>query len=90
MVFHGYATTGFTQLIQGTEQMEIEDKQDKGYIAVWLTKAEQELYDFSNITTLLLSKADSPKCKVVYFLSGNEDLCKNMEGLLLANLRQQH
>lgn len=87
MVSPGHATTGFTRLIQGAEQMEIEDKQDKGYIAVWLTNAEQELYGQSKLTTLLLSKAESPKCKVVYFLSGSEDLCKNTEGLLLANLK---
>ena len=67
--------------------MEIVNKQDKGYIAVWLTNEEQQLYDCSKLTPLLLNKADSPKCRIVYFLSRSEDLCKNMEGLLLANLR---
>lgn len=67
--------------------MEIVNKQDKGYIAVWLTNEEQQLYDRSKLTSLLLNKADFPKCRIVYFLSGSEDLCKNMEGLLLANLR---
>ena len=67
--------------------MEIDDNRDKGYIAVWLTNEEQKLYDRKKITSLLLSKAESPKCKVVFFLSGSEDLCRNTEGLLLANLK---
>ena len=67
--------------------MEIEYKQDKDYIAVWMTNAEQKLYDRSKLTSLLLSKDESPKCKVVFFLSGSEDLCRNTEGLLLANLK---
>jgi len=67
--------------------MEIIDKQDNGYIAVWLTNEEQQLYDRGKLTPLLLNKAESQKCKIVYFLSGSEDLCRNMEGLLLANLK---
>ena len=67
--------------------MEIKDNQDKDYIAVWLTNEEQKLCDYSKLTSLLLSKAVSPKCKVVYYLSGRDDLFKNTEGLLLANLK---
>lgn len=67
--------------------MEIIDKQDNGYIAVWLTNEEQQLYDRGKLTPLLLKKAESQKCKIVYLLSGSEDLCRNMEGLLLANLK---
>lgn len=67
--------------------MEIEYRQDKDYIAVWLTNAEQKLYDRSRLTSLLLSRVKSPKCKVVFFLSGNEDLYDRTEGLLLTNLK---
>ena len=67
--------------------MKIEDKQDKGYIAVWLTNAEQKFYDRSKLTSILLNKVNSPKCKVVYFLSGSEELYRNTEGLLLVNLK---
>ena len=67
--------------------MVIIDKQDNGYIAVWLTNEEQQLYGRGKLTPLLLKKAESQKCKIVYFLSGSEDLCRNMEGLLLANLK---
>lgn len=67
--------------------MEIIDKQDNGYIAVWLTNEEQQLYDRGKLTPLLLKKAESQKCQLVYFLSGSEDLCRNMEGLMLANLK---
>ena len=67
--------------------MEIIDKQDNGYIAVWLTNEEQQLYDRGKLTPLLFKKAESQKCKIVYFLSGSEDLRRNMEGLLLANMK---
>ena len=87
LVSPNHATTGFTLLIQVAEQMEIDDNRDKGYIAVWMTNEEQKLYDQSKLTSLLLSKAGSHKCKVVFFLSGSEDLCRNTEWLLLANLK---
>lgn len=67
--------------------METEDKKGKDYIAFWLTNSDEELYDRSKRTSLLLSKAQSPKYKVVYFLSESEDLCRNTERLLLANLK---
>ncbi len=67
--------------------MEIVDKKDKGFIQVWLTNEEQAEYDRSELTRLLLSKADSKKCRVVYFLSGKEDLYPNVEKLLLMNLK---
>lgn len=66
--------------------MEIYDKQNKGYIEVWLTKEEQQIYDRCELTELLLSKAKTSKCKVVFFLSGGEDLFHNTENLLIKNL----
>ena len=67
--------------------MEIVDKKDKGFIQVWLTNEEQAEYDRSELTQLLLSKAGSKKCRVVYFLSGKECLYPNVEKLLLMNLK---
>ena len=66
--------------------MELYDKQKKGYIEVWLTNKEQELYDREELTKLILSKARSSKCKVIFFLSGQGDLFKYTEDLLISNL----
>ena len=66
--------------------MELYDKQNKGYIEVWLTNKEQELYDREELTKLILSKAGSSKCKVIFFLSGQCDLLKYTEDLLISNL----
>ena len=67
--------------------MEIHDNQEKGYIAVWLTNEEQKYYDRKQLTNLLLHKANNPKCKVVFFMSGHDELYKNIKGLLLTNLK---
>ena len=66
--------------------MEIYDKRKKGYIEVWLTKEEQEIYDRSELTRLLLKDVKEKKCMVIFFLSGKEELYNNTEGLLLKNL----
>ena len=67
--------------------MEIVDKQDKGYISVWLTNEEQKHYDRIQLTAKILQNVRNKKCKVIFYLSGHDDLLKNTEGLLLANLR---
>ena len=67
--------------------MEIYDKQNSGYISVWLTKEEQQLYDRSELAKTLLSKAKSRKCKVVFFLSGNDDLFQCTNNLLIRNIK---
>ncbi|MCR4644081.1 MAG: hypothetical protein K5695_01550 [Oscillospiraceae bacterium] len=66
--------------------MEIYDKRKKGYIEVWLTKEEQEMYDRSELTRLLLKDVKEKNCMVMFFLSGKEELYNNTEGLLLKNL----
>ena len=66
--------------------MEIYDKRKKGYIEVWLTKEEQEIYDRSELTRLLLKDVKEKKGMVMFFLSGKEELYNNTEGLLLKNL----
>ncbi|SEL57618.1 hypothetical protein SAMN02910353_02931 [Ruminococcus sp. YRD2003] len=68
--------------------MEVVDKSSKGRIEVWLTNEEQAQYDRSELTRLLLSKVkNGKKCRVVFFMSGNEELKPNIERLLLANLK---
>ena len=66
--------------------MEIYDKQDKGYIEVWLSKEEQKRCDRPVLTKQLLSNVKAKKCKVVFFLSGDRDLFDCTEGLILKNL----
>ena len=67
--------------------MEIYDKRGKGYIEVWLTNKEQEMYDRRELTDmLLLHYKASKKCRVVFFLSGNGDLFQCTENLLIKNL----
>ena len=67
--------------------MEIYDKCNKGYIEVWLTNEEQQMYDRSELTkTLLLNYKAPKKCKVVFFMSGKGDLFQCTEDLLIKNL----
>ncbi|MBR2085680.1 MAG: hypothetical protein IJ906_00835 [Oscillospiraceae bacterium] len=67
--------------------MEIYDKQDKGYIEVWMTNEEQQICDRDKLKDLLLSDVKQKKCRVVFFLSGKDNLYQNTEGLLLMNLK---
>ncbi|MBQ4312358.1 MAG: hypothetical protein II773_12280 [Oscillospiraceae bacterium] len=66
--------------------MEIYNKENKGFIEVWLTNEEQKIYDRKELTERLLSDVSNKKCKVVFFLSGNDDLYSCTEGLLLRNI----
>lgn len=72
---------------KGTYSLEIYNKQNKGYIEVWLTNEEQQMYDRTELTQRLLSGIIRKKCRVVFFLSGNDDLYPNTENLLLMNLK---
>lgn len=68
--------------------MEIYHKEDKGFIEVWLTNEEQETCDRKELTELLLSNIPPnkrKKCKVVYYLSGKDELYPNVEGLIVMN-----
>lgn len=66
--------------------MEIIDNKKAGFIEVWMTNEEQAEYDRTELTSLLLSKTNNKKCRVVFFLSGKEELFPNVEKLLLMNL----
>lgn len=66
--------------------MEVYNKQEKGFIEVWLTNEEQKIYDRKELTGRLLANVHSKKCKVVFFLSGDDDLYSCTEWLLLRNL----
>ena len=68
--------------------MEVFHKEKQGFIEVWLTNEEQKTCDRKELTALLLS--DIPpkkrkKCKVVFFLSGKEELYPNVERLIVMN-----
>lgn len=68
--------------------MEIQQHIADGYIAVWLTQAEQLTIDRKMLTKQLLADAGNPgKCRVVFFLSGSENLYDQIERLLTANLK---
>ena len=58
----------------GMYLLEIYNKQDKGCIEVWLTNEEQKIYDRKELTERLLSDVQNKKCKVVFFMSGNDHL----------------
>lgn len=64
--------------------MEIYDKHEKGFIEVWFTNEEQQTYDRNELTELMLGK--NKKCKVIFFLSGKENLYQCTENLLINNL----
>ena len=66
--------------------LKIYDKRNKGLIEVWLTNEEQAQYDCAELTHLLLKDTAPKKCKVIFFLSGKGDLCKDTEDLLISNL----
>ncbi len=66
--------------------MEIYNKSNKGYIEVWLTNKEQQMYNRAELTEKLLSNVKAKKCKVVFFLSGQGDLFRCVENLLIKNL----
>ncbi|WP_028518357.1 hypothetical protein [Ruminococcus flavefaciens] len=79
----GHIIIGYTK---GADNVEIYSDQDKRFISVWLTNEEQKHCDRKAHTAQLLKYADNPKCKVVYFLSGKDDLYQCTEGSLLRNL----
>lgn len=66
--------------------MEIYDKQKQKYYEVWLTKSEQSEVDRNTLTKRLLAQKGDKKYKVVFFLSGDDDLYRCTESLLLMNL----
>lgn len=66
--------------------MEIIDNKKAGFIEVWMTNEEQAEYDRAELTRLLISNTNNKKCRVVFFLSGKEELYPNVEKLLLMNL----
>ncbi len=67
--------------------MEVYNKQDIGFIEVWMTHEEQEKFDRIELTRKLLGHYQpGKKCKVAFFLSGDRDLEEQTEGLLCMNL----
>lgn len=66
--------------------MEICQREQHGFIEVWMTNEEQQTVDRKALTAKLLEDVSNPKCKVVFFLSGDDDLEECMEDLLSLNL----
>ncbi len=66
--------------------MEIYDKQKQKYYEVWLTKSEQSEVDRNALSKQLLTQKKDKKYKVVFFMSGDDDLYRCTESLLLMNL----
>ena len=72
---------------KGLVDLEIYDRQEKGFIEVWMTKEEQQKYDRKELTHLILEqKQAGKKCKVAFLLSGEDDLFDCTESLLTMNL----
>ena len=66
--------------------MEIYDKQKQKYYEVWLTNSEQSEVDRNALSKQLLTQKKDKKYKVVFFMSGDDDLYQCTERLLLMNL----
>ena len=66
--------------------MEIYDKQKQKYYEVWLTKREQSEVDRNALSKQLLTQKKDKKYKVAFFMSGDDDLYRCTESLLLMNL----
>lgn len=66
--------------------MEIYNNKQNNYISVWLTKEEQQIFNREELTKLLLANKNK-KCKIIFFLSGKDDLHANVESLVIRNLR---
>ena len=79
-----YTSTHGFFILTGADILEIYDKSNKGYIEVWLTNQEQQIYDRIKITEKIVEK--HKKCKVVFFLSGKDDLFRCTENLLTNNI----
>lgn len=68
--------------------MEIHNHQDRGYIEVWLTNAEQKTINRKEIANRLLAEEGHlHKCQIVCFLSGSDNLYDNLENLLTSNVK---
>ena len=77
-------------IMEGAGKMEINDKsRNHGFIEVWLDREEQQVCDRAELTKQLLANTNVKRCKVVFLLSGSEELFPNTEGLILANLRSR-
>ena len=66
------------------EMSGLEITRNKNFIEVWLTNKEQETVDRKKLTDKLL--ADNEKSKVIFFLSGSDDLVSCTSQLLIRNI----
>lgn len=72
---------------RGTDSLVIQNKQDIGFIEVWMTHEEQEQYDRTELTRQILDHYQpEKKCMIAFYLSGDRDLEDQTKGLLTMNL----
>lgn len=62
----------------------LEITRNKNFIEVWLTNAEQKTVDRKKMTDKLLT--DNEKSKIIFFLSGSDDLIDCTSRLLIRNI----
>ena len=70
--------------------MEINNHIKDGYIQVWLSNIEQQQYDRKVLTDIIIQQYNiKPKnCKVVFMLSGTDNLYQCTENLITSNVRR--
>lgn len=66
------------------EMSSLEITRNKNFIEVWLTNAEQKTVDRKKMTDKLLT--DNEKSKIIFFLSGSDDLIDCTSRLLIRNI----
>lgn len=62
----------------------LEITRNKNFIEIWLTNAEQKTVDRKKMTDKLL--ADNEKSKIIFFLSGSDDLIDCTSQLMIRNI----
>lgn len=70
--------------------MEINNHIKDGYIQVWLSNIEQQQYDRKVLTDIIIQQYNikPKKCKVVFMLSGTDNLYQCTENLITSNVRR--
>ena len=66
--------------------MQICDKREKGYVEVWLSNKDQRTLNTSMLTQKIKKQINDQKCKIVFYMSGCQDLLSNTENLLINNM----
>lgn len=70
--------------------MEINNHIKDGYIQVWLSNIEQQQYDRKLLTDTIIEQYNikPKKCRIVFMLSGTDNLYQCTENLITSNVRR--